>query len=419
MSLITILSTGSRGDTQPYIALGKALQKAGQQVRLAAFENYESFVKDNGLEFFPIKGDVSRDVSSKVMNSAANADNPLKILFSFRELQKLVFDLQEGFFNACEGADVVVYHPGAAIGYFAAQHFGIPSVLATPFPMAPTGEYSSMILYDKIRGGRMINLLTHRMLTRIMWSASEAPVKKFLKKRLGHIPADFGCPFPKQVTQTHPTIISCSDYVFPTPKDWPADVHNTGYWFLDEEVGWTPHAELERFLQSGEAPIYFGFGSLGLSEQANKAIEMVLQVLKQTGRRGVLATGWGAVDKNAKMSDDILVLESAPHSWLFPKMAAVVHHGGAGTTAEGLRAGVPSIVIPFSNDQFAWGRRVFELGVGPRAIPQKSLTVEKLSFAINLALSVEMVSAARALGNKIGGENGADEAAKIILNTLE
>ena len=237
--------------------------------------------------------------------------------------------------------------------------------------------------------------------------------------KLGRIPADFGCPFPNQVTQTHPTIISCSDYVFPTPKDWPDNVHNTGYWFLDEEAGWTPPAELERFLQAGDAPVYFGFGSLGMSGVASRTIDMVLQALKQTGRRGVLATGWSAVDQKSKISDNVFVLESAPHSWLFPKMAAVVHHGGAGTTAAGLRAGIPSILIPFSNDQFAWGRRVFELGVGPRSIPQKSLTVEKLSSAINLALSVEMVSAARALVNKIGGENGADEAAKIILNTLE
>ncbi|MBC7876636.1 MAG: glycosyltransferase family 1 protein [Anaerolineales bacterium] len=416
--MITILSTGTRGDTQPYIALGLALEKVGYHVRLAAFENYESFVKSSGLEFYPIKGDVSVVASSMNAKGAKQADNPLKLLLSFSKLRSLVFDIQKDFFNACIGAEAVVYHPGAAIGYFTAQHLNIPSILATPFPMTPTMEYPALIFYDGLRLGRGFNLVTHKIFEQIMWFANSSVVKQFWKQKFASTPKNFTNPFRKQNTSSLPTVISCSNYVFPRPKDWPDHVHNTGYWFLDEEADWKPSAELLDFLQKGSAPVYVGFGSIGNSELAVQTTELVIDALKRSGQRGILATGWNGLSKLDNIPENIFILESAPHSWLFPQMAAVVHHGGAGTTAAGLRAGIPSIIIPSGNDQFAWGRRVYELGVGPKPVPRKKLTAENLSNAINFALTKEIRDAAKDLGKKIQTENGAEEAAKIIINTL-
>ena len=417
--MITILTTGSRGDTQPYIALGLALKKAGQDVRIAAFENYRVLVKDYGLAYFPIKGDVSKVAASLGAQNAMQADNPLKFLLSFNKLKSLVFDLQKDFYNACIGADAVVYHPGAAIGYFAARQLQIPSILATPFPMTPTSEFPALIFYDKMRLGKRFNLATHQIFEKIMWFASSAPVKQFWKAEFGRTPENFGSPFSQQRSAAHPTIISCSDFVFPSPADWPANVHNTGYWFLEEETGWEAPAELVKFIQSGPAPVYVGFGSVGNPNQAVQTTQLVIDALKRAGQRGVLATGWHSMAKIDHLPANIYMIGSAPHTWLFPRMAAVVHHGGAGTTAAGLRAGVPGIVIPFSNDQFAWGRRVYELGAGSKPIPRKKLNPEKLADAIHFALTDEIKAAAQNLGLKIQSENGAERAAEVIMRCLE
>jgi sterol 3beta-glucosyltransferase len=417
--VITILTGGTRGDTQPYIALGLELKKAGQQVRVATHENYASFVTSFGLDFYPIKGDVTQIASSDEVGSSKQADNPLKLIFSFKQLQSLVFDVQKDYFEACTGADAIVYHPGPSIGYFIAQYLKIPSILAAPFPMTPTREYPALMFYNSIRLGRSYNLLTHKVFEQVMWFAASSPVKQFWKKEFGKPPADFGCPFGKQITPSAPTIVSCSNYVFPRPADWPEDVYNSGYWFLDEEAGWRPSSDLLDFLRAGKPPVYVGFGSMADAASADKTTRLVMDALQRSGQRGILATGWNGMSNIDHNPEEIFILESAPHSWLFPQMAAVVHHGGAGTTAAGLRAGIPSIVVPFSLDQFAWGRRVHELGVGPKPIPRKQLTTEKLSTSIDFALTKPIQSTARELGAKIQSENGARSAAKVVLDCIE
>ncbi len=415
---ITILAAGSRGDLQPYIALGVELKKAGQRVRIATFKNFENLVTGCGLECVTIRGDIAKIAASDDLRHAGQADNPLKLLLSFKKLQALVFDVQQDFFEACQGSDAIVYHPGAAIGYFIAQRLGIPSVLATPFPMTPTSAYPALIFYDTARLGGAFNWSTHKIFEQIMWMASSAPLKQFWQKQFGRAPANFGSPYARQTTPSLPTVTSCSNYVFPKPNDWPEHVYNTGYWFLDEEPGWTPPDNLLRFLERGAPPVYVGFGSMSNLALAEQTTRLLIEALRLAGQRGVLATGWSGMSKLENLPDELFMLESAPHAWLFPRMAAVVHHGGAGTTAAGLRAGAPSVVIPHSNDQFAWGRRVFELGVGSKPIPRKNLSSEKLANAIRLSLSNEVREAASSLGINIQSEAGAATAANVILAAL-
>lgn len=414
---ITILTTGSRGDTQPYIALGMELKRSGHSVKLAAFQNYESFVTAYGLDFFPIQGDVSRVAASLNGNDAMQADNPLKVLLSFNKLKSYVFELQKDFFEACRDSDIVLYHPGAAIGYFAAQYFKIPSVLASPFPMSPTRDYPALITYNGPRLGKRYNHLTHKIFEQILWSASASPLKEFWKKEFGALPPGFSNPFPKQASKELPTIISCSKFIFPVPRDWPEHIHMSGYWFLDES-DWTAPADLLDFLQRGSPPVYVGFGSIGNPNLAAQTTALVVEALKRSGQRGILATGWSGMSKTENLPDSIYMLESAPHSWLFPRMAAVVHHGGAGTTAEGVRAGKPSILVPHGNDQFAWGRRIHELGVGPKPIPRKKLTAKNLAEAIQQALSEEIRGAAANLGTHIRSEQGARVASQIVTDCV-
>jgi sterol 3beta-glucosyltransferase len=191
----------------------------------------------------------------------------------------------------------------------------------------------------------------------------------------------------------------------------------TGYWFLDHPPDWQPPADLVDFLESGPPPIYVGFGSMP-SRDPEKICRIVLHALRQSGQRGVIATGWEGLSQS-DLPDEVFVIEAVPHDWLFPRMAAVVHHGGAGTTGAGLRAGVPNIVVPISNDQPFWARQVKALGAGPAPIPRKRLTADRLAHAISVAVTDESIrKRAAELGETIRAEDGVVNAVRIINQTL-
>ena len=413
--LITILTGGSRGDVQPYIALGLALKRAGCAVRIVTFKNYQAFVESYGLDMVAVEGDVRMVASSEAAMASAQADNPLKVVLGLNKLRSYIFDLQKDFFAACAGSDAIVYHPGFTIGYFAARQMNIPAILASPFPMTPTREFPALIFYAAPRLGPGWNRLTHRVFEQIMWQTGSLPLKEFWKKQFGHAPEHFGSPYSRQGSRFNPTIISCSQHVFPRPADWPGQVYITGYWFLDEEPGWQPPATLVDFLNQGKPPVYVGFGSIGDAKQAEQTTRLVVDALQRSGQRGLLATGWNGLSETVALPAEMHVLESAPHSWLFPRMAAVVHHGGAGTTAAGLRAGVPSLITPFLLDQYAWADRVVKSGVGLRLADSKRLTAEKLAQAIHTAVTDSALRTRAAdLGTRIRAENGVARAVEII-----
>ena len=210
-----------------------------------------------------------------------------------------------------------------------------------------------------------------------------------------------------------PMIAGYSPAVFPKPTDWPAWVHVTGYWFLNAEAGWQPPAALVDFLQAGPAPVYIGFGSMAGRNPEQRA-ETAIKALERSGQRGILLTGWGGLQAG-DLPDFVFAVDSVPHDWLFPQMAAVVHHGGAGTTAAGLRAGAPTVIVPFFGDQPFWGRRVAELGVGTRPIAQKQLSVERLAAAIRTAAcDLDMRRRAQELSQRIGREDGIGRAVEVF-----
>jgi sterol 3beta-glucosyltransferase len=193
--------------------------------------------------------------------------------------------------------------------------------------------------------------------------------------------------------------------VLPKPPEWGDWIHITGYWFLDHPPEWRPSAGLVDFLRSGPPPVYVGFGSMN-NRNPEEVTGLALKALARARQRGLLLTGWGGLSQS-DLPDDVFKIETIPHDWLFPQMAAVVHHGGIGTLAAGLRAGVPSIVVPYFSDQPFWGQRVAALGVGPPPIPRQSLTAGHLAAAIQLAVGDPGIRArAAALGEKIRAENG-------------
>jgi sterol 3beta-glucosyltransferase len=204
-----------------------------------------------------------------------------------------------------------------------------------------------------------------------------------------------------------------SQQLVPKPPDWGPRHHVTGYWYLDPPAGWQPPDDLQRFLENGPPPVYVGFGSLddGHAAQRTRAVN---DALAATGLRGVLLTGWGGLDP-VPPSDRVISVTDVPHAWLLPRVAAVVHHGGAGTTGSALRAGVPQIPTPFAGDQYAWRERAVHIGVAPSGPDIKRLNARTLATAIHAAVSNgEMRARAAALGESVRAENGVARAVSLI-----
>jgi UDP:flavonoid glycosyltransferase YjiC (YdhE family) len=216
-----------------------------------------------------------------------------------------------------------------------------------------------------------------------------------------------------EVLRRTPTVQAYSRHVVPPPDDWPANFHTAGYWFLDEHSSWQPPPALADFLQAGDPPVYVGFGSMtGRNPQA--LTQILVEAITQSGQRAILQSGWAGMGRTP-LPDSVFRLDTAPHSWLFPRMKVIVHHGGAGTTGESLRAGVPTLVIPTMSDQPYWGQRVAALGAGPPPIPRHQLTTSKLAAAIQQAATDRKMQAnAVALGQCIRAEDGLSLGMRLI-----
>jgi UDP:flavonoid glycosyltransferase YjiC (YdhE family) len=211
--------------------------------------------------------------------------------------------------------------------------------------------------------------------------------------------------FAEMVEQRWPTLYGFSPTVVPKPADWGPEVDVTGYWVLDREPGWRPPPALEAFLAGGPPPICVGFGSMPSPDPAALAREVV-GALARAGQRGLLLSGWGALG-DVELPETVFALESAPHDWLYPRVSAVVHHGGAGTTSAALRAGRPSMVVPFMADQWFWGERIRRLSAGPKWFPRRKLDAERFGAALrDLVENPRWREGAHHAANALAAEDG-------------
>ncbi len=410
---IAIIAMGSRGDVQPYIALGKGLKAAGHTVRLVTHENFEGLVGAYGLEFCPVKGNVQAFMETPEMLAFLESGNFLAInAHTSKAAQRAAIDWAEGSLAACQGMELLIVGVGGLFLSLAlAEKLKLPLLQAYIFPFTPTTAFPAILFPQSIsKLGGYVNRLSHHLFRQMMWQGSRTGDELARKQVLGLSTAPFWGLYNSKQLQLYPILYGFSSSVIPKPSDW----HNTqitGYWFLDEAPDWTPPAALLDFLQSGSPPVYIGFGSMR-SRKPEETADLVLQAI--AGQRAILQSGWGGLSKS-DLPDTVFMVDSISHSWLFPRMAAVVHHGGAGTTAAGLRAGVPTIVIPFFGDQPFWGARIAELGVGPKPIPRQQLTAERLAEAIHRVMTDQLMrQRAAALGAKIQAEDGIASAVAIV-----
>lgn len=402
---ICIMTIGTRGDVQPYIALGLGLKAAGHEVAIATLIEFEALVTAYGLQFDTIRGDFLKTTQS-------GGDQKLSIKL-IREWVEMAHETLADEWASAQSADVLIYSPAALGGYHIAEKLGIPTFTAFPAPMfSPTREFPSP--YFPFTNLGPFNKLSHQFLIKAGPFLYRKPIFEWRRAVLGLPPT-------KDETILHgkpvPKLYAFSEAIISRPADWDETSVVTGYWFLDAPADWQPDPDLVKFLQEGSTPVYIGFGSMFMGGGKQKT-EIVLEALRLAGQRGVIATGWGGLT-GENQSKDIFVLDAVPHDWLFPKVAAIVHHGGAGTTGAALRAGKPQIICPFLGDQFFWGRRVADLGISPLPIPQMQLTAEKLADAIKYAITnTDLQQRASSIGEVIQAENGVERAVKYILSNV-
>jgi sterol 3beta-glucosyltransferase len=357
-------------------ALGLGLQRQGHQVRLVAGDEFAGLVTGAGLAF----------VSLGIEVGAASR--------GYRDLYLFMASIKDQVAAASQGKSDAIVATFLGIGACPlARARGIPFFYALPMPGLRTAEFPHP-LFPSLPLGKFYNALTYRLV-------DHRATRSF---------ADARCLF----GEPRPTYLFCfSPHVVPRPADWANYAHVTGYWFLDHPVDWHPPEGLVEFLQGRPPPVYVGFGSVP-ADDAQRLTSVALEALAYAEQRGVLVTGQGDL-QDGEITPDLYLASAIPHDWLFPRVAAAVHHGGAGTTAAALRAGIPSVIVPFGLDQSFWARRLQGLGAGTEPLDSKRLTAEQLATAIRRAVDdTQLRTSAAELGDKVRAEDGVGNAIAVI-----
>jgi sterol 3beta-glucosyltransferase len=410
MSRIVIIAVGSRGDVAPLTGIGVALQQAGHTVSVAAYSAFADMITGCGLTF--------RELPAELQPAADGAEvAPMKGLAAFASPTGMRA-LGNNILNAVadEPADMVLLSPFAEMaGHPWAEAKDIPSVGIRLQPLSATAQYPPAILgawsagatgnRAAARGGAW---LVDRVYGRVVAD---------LRRELGLPRTATRTLRKKRTAATWPVLHGYSPLVAPRPPDWRPGLKVTGYWWPPDSGDWTPPAELTSFLSDGPAPVFVGFGSMITTPaRAEQLSDLIRHAAQQAGVRVIVQAGWTSLDVT---DDTVLTIGDTPHDWLFPRVAAVAHHCGAGTTAAGLRAGVPTIALPAYGDGPFWAARLTALGVTTATINQRHLTVDRLAAALRTAVNdPDPRENARRLGAGIGAEDGTARAVSIVESLL-
>ncbi|WP_160147682.1 glycosyltransferase [Arthrobacter sp. TS-15] len=405
---VMIMSFGTRGDIQPYAALAGALARTGHDVTLAVPEGFAELVPQAGPGTITHKpaGSTMLRLVQEVMPELSGPRDALRTLGVMSSAMR---ELNAECWAAAQAVhpDVVVHHPKCLAGPHIAEALGVPGVLSLPLPFFTPTRAHAMPFFGGASFGALGNRASYgfrRMSGAIYGGMINAFRREAGLGRIRRLADPLRNPDGSPVHVLYPY----SRHVVPVPEDYPPSAHVTGYWFLDhnEDDDYDPPAQLVDFLAAGEPPVYIGFGSMGFGKGANERRNTVLAALRVHGLRGIVATGWGGIAPGEAGTDDVLVMEGAPHEWLFPRVAAVVHHGGAGSTAAGIRAGRPTLVVPFLGDQPFWGARVHALGIGPAPLPARQLRDGLTDRLGDLVHTGSYASRAEQVGAAVRAENG-------------
>lgn len=452
---IVIQVVGSRGDVQPFVALGKVLKDTyGHRVRLATHPVFHDFVQDNGLEFFSIGGDPSELMAFMVKNpglmpgfdTLRNGDvgkRRKEIGTMIRGCWRSCFETGDGTGPAAsdqtteewsnEGAnrvenaakpfvaDAIIANPPSFAHVHVAEKLGIPLHVMFTMPYSPTQAFPHPLanIQSTNADKNLTNFISYALVEMLTWQGLGDLINRFRSKVLGLDDISLMRAPGMLQRMRVPHTYCWSPALIPKPKDWGQHISISGFYFLNLATNYTPDPDLKAFLDAGPPPVYIGFGSIVLDDP-NAMTKTLFEAVEKTGQRALVSKGWGGMgaDELGK-PDNVFMLGNVPHDWLFKHVSAVVHHGGAGTTAAGITAGRPTLVVPFFGDQPFWGAMVARAGAGPEPIPHKTLTADNLAEGIKICLKPESQERAHELAAKIAKERGSDVGAQSFHQFLD
>ena len=410
---ITMVCIGSTGDVRPYIVFGRELKARGHEIAICAFSTFEEQVRQEGMDFKPISGDV-KEFMSKILNGSSG----VQYLKQVREVMLPYIDtFLKNIEDACADTDAIIATYFGEVIQSIAEVRHVPFIQTHYYPMDQNPE-APIASAPGQRVGKAWSMASYQ----IGYFAISAIERYYLsdwREAHGMSPRKLEAT-PNYELNGHiiPVLYAMSPLVMPRPTNWGANIHMTGYWLDNRQSeDYQPDPALADFLAAGPKPVYIGFGSM-VSGDMDETLGIVMEAVERSGVRAVLARGWGGEDVLSGRKD-IFLADFVPHDWLFQQVSAVVHHGGAGTLAAGILAGKPTLVIPFGGDQPFWANRARELGIGPNPISRERLTASRLSKAlVELTTTKKYSVAARELGLRLRMENGAQIAGDIIEHEL-
>ncbi|ETS79828.1 hypothetical protein PFICI_07357 [Pestalotiopsis fici W106-1] len=417
---IVIQVVGSRGDVQPFIALGNELQRHGHRVRLATHDVFHDFIRNSSLEFFPIGGDPADLMAYMVKNPGLIPSMKSLRAGDIQHKRRMVATMLDGCWRSCVHpdpdtgipfvADAIIANPPSFAHVHCAEALSIPLHLMFTMPWSPTRAYAHPLADIKIKTPHIspeaANYFSYGVVEWMTWQGLGDVINEWRESiDLEAVPFSEG---PSLVqTQKIPFTYCWSPSLVPKPFDWPGHIDVCGFFFREAPI-FEPNKQLRAFLDAGPPPVYIGFGSIVIDDPS-RLTAMIVDTVKRTGIRALISKGWsklGFVDGQEVQSESIMLLDDCPHEWLFQHVAAVIHHGGAGTTACGLRYGVPTTIVPFFGDQPFWGEMVAAAGAGANPIPHQALTCEILADAIRFCLRPETFAAAKKISDRMRAELG-------------
>lgn len=405
---ITMLTIGSMGDVRPFVLLGRELRSRGHTITIATFSGFEKMILDAGLGFFPLSGNAAAFMAS-IMAPDTNGLTYLPHLW--KGLKQYAPELIRDMDESCRHANAMVVNFFGSVYYSIAEKYGIPCIQTYYFPMDP----NSAVPISSIRNmhlGAALNRQSYKLGYMAIGTVEKLILSPWRKENRLDPRKASSHPNYQIGNHTVPVIYAISPCLFPRPAEWGPAIRMSGFWFDDTPVSWKAPDALESFLSAGDRPVYIGFGSM-VSGDMNRLLTILLRAIHASGIRAIVSLGDRRTDLHS--TRNVLFASYIPHDWIFPRVQAVVHHGGAGTTAAGLRYGLPTLIIPFAGDQPFWGDRVFRSGCGPKPVNRKSLTVHSLTRSlIDLTRQEKYAVHAAQMAAAMKQEHGVQQAADMV-----
>lgn len=413
---IAVCTIGTQGDVQPYLALAIALKARGYSVVLGASEDFQGMIEGHGIEFQSLGASIQSFLQQSRFENAMSQSMLINGPSLLRQGQQIVDIAARRAWTMCQGADAIILNMNTSFGIDIAEALRIPAIMSALQPLNSTSEFPLCMYYVGSDFGKAFNRLTYTAMT-VQQIYYNLPRNKLRRELMGLDARLMGGLFRNTDGSPLTTLYAYSAVVSPRPRDWPKTAIVTGYWSLHDRSNWQPSPEFQAFLAKGEAPVYIGFGSMPFGAQRNTQI--LKDAVRAWGGRAVVARGWGGIDPS-DLPENIFAIEKAPHDKLFKYVSAVVHHGGAGTTSAGLHLGRPTFVVPQAVDQPYWGRRVYELGCGPKPVRLRKLTPEILAEALkDLSSNVSYRHRAAAIAEELKAEDGTGKAIRVIERVMD